>query len=335
MVTLAKEKVGLIIPSFMYSMPNGCVFPDQNGFCTDLQAGAWESTVKSVHAHGAKIIFQIAHAGAASDPSVNDGPTLGPSGFLPRSRAMTIAEIDAFIQSYIDAAKRLVKIGVDGINIHCAHGYGLGQFLSPYSNRRTDQYGQRRTRIVEEIVSAVKKVVPEDFAIVSKINGHDCISEGVTPQICADNVRILSASGIQMFEISTGFLNAMTMSRADFKEGRVFRNAKTEQIEYWKAVQKNFNPEFPYSQGYTVRYAEVIRKVNPNVPLAIVGGLRNFDQMEKLVKEGKCDLVSMSRPFIRDPHLVRRFLDGEIDEVECKSCNQCFCRPVKCHFPSE
>jgi 2,4-dienoyl-CoA reductase-like NADH-dependent reductase (Old Yellow Enzyme family) len=315
-------------------MPDGMVFPGQNGFCNDRHSAAWESTVQEIHHHGAKIIFQIAHAGAAADPAANNFMTRGPSGFLPNSREMTISEIEELIQSYVCATKRLLRISVDGIMIHCAHGYALSQFLSPWANRRTDKYGfSTRTRIVEEIVREVKKIAPADFAIVCKLNGHDCIDGGVTPEICAENVRVLSETGVQMFEISCGFLNGMTMSRATLKEERTFRNPRSGQLQFWKDFLKRFDPEFPFSEAYTRPYAEIVRRANHNVPLAIVGGMRNFSAMEELVAGKNCDLVSLSRPFLRDPYLVTRFYTGELNEVECVSCNQCFCRPVKCYFP--
>jgi 2,4-dienoyl-CoA reductase-like NADH-dependent reductase (Old Yellow Enzyme family) len=334
LINLAKGKVGLVVPGFMYSMKSGRVFKGQCGFSTEDHANAWESTVAAIHAQGSKVVFQIADAGAAADPAAIDGTPRGPSAFRPGSRAMTNQEIEELVQSYGTATKRLVKIGADGVMVHCAHGYGLGQFLCPWANQRTDKYGgENRSRIVEEIVAEIKRVAPDGFAIVSKINGNDCVEGGVTPELCGEYVRKLSAVGIQMFEISCGFLNAMTMSRAILQEGRSLKSSNVDHLPYWKMILSRINADFPFTRGYTVRYAEVVRRMNPKVPLAIVGGLRSFRMMEKLVTERKCELVSIARPFVRDPFAVRRFFDGELEEVECKSCNQCFCRPVSCRFP--
>jgi 2,4-dienoyl-CoA reductase-like NADH-dependent reductase (Old Yellow Enzyme family) len=317
----------------MYSLKSGRVFDGQCGFCTEEHADAWALTVKEIHSQGSKVVFQIAHAGCAADPASIDGTPRGAWGYLPGTRAMTLQEVEELVQSYVSATKRLVKIGADGIMVHCAHGYGLAQFLSPYSNKRTDKYGgQNRSRVVEEIVREIKKIAPDQFAIVCKINGHDCIDGGVTPSLCAEYVRTLSASGIQMFEISCGFQNAMTMSRASIRPDRKLKNGTPEQIEYWHNILRRYSPEFPFSHGYTVEYAEVVRKVNPGVALAIVGGMRKFVEMENIVKAKKCELISIARPFLRDASLVKRFYEGQIDEVECKSCNQCFCRPAGCRF---
>jgi 2,4-dienoyl-CoA reductase-like NADH-dependent reductase (Old Yellow Enzyme family) len=320
----------------MYSLPHGKVFHGQTGFATDAHAETWRPIVNRIHSFGSRVVFQIGDAGARADGAAIGGAPRGPSGFLPGSRAMTIAEIEELVQSFVAAAKRLVRIGVDGINLHCAHGYGLSQFLSPVSNRRTDLYGgspENRARIVREIATAVRKVTPSDFAITVKINGHDGVPGGVTPELCAQYVQMLARDGVQLFEISTGFGNPMVFSRADLKEGRVPRAQDKEQ---WSGLLKAIEPEFPFSEGYTKPYAEIVRRANPGVDLAIVGGNRTFAEMEKLVAEGRCEFIAISRPFIRDQKLINRFFKGELDKAECVSCNQCFLKQDKgivCRFP--
>ena len=337
MIDLAKGKCGLIVPGFMYPVETGRCFIGQTGFTNDAHADAWKDTVEKIHALGSKIVFQIAHAGCASRPEGIEGEPRGPSGFLPGTRAMTIAEIEELIQSYADATKRLVRIGADGIMIHCAHGYGLAQFLSPYANKRTDKYGgsvENRARIVREICAVVRKAAPEGFAIIAKINGHDGRPGGTTPDLCAQNVAIMRKEGVHLFEISCGFLNAMVMSRAILREGLTIRNGSKEDFERWNGLRSMINPEFPFWNGYTQKYAEVVRRANPGVDLAIVGGNRDFRAMEELVEQGKCEMVSIGRPFIRDPFLIKKFLEGKVDASACVSCNQCFCFPVRCRFPS-
>jgi 2,4-dienoyl-CoA reductase-like NADH-dependent reductase (Old Yellow Enzyme family) len=340
-VSLAKGGVGLIIPGFTYSLPHDSVFYGQSGFSSDAHANAWLSTVQAIHSHGSKVIFQIGHAGARADPVAIDGVPRGAWGFLPGTRAMTIAEIEDLIESFRIGAQRLMRIGVDGVMLHCAHGYGLSQFLSPVSNRRSDRYGgsiENRARIVQEIAREIKKIASADFAVICKINGHDGVEGGVTPEVCGKSVELISKEGVELFEISTGFGTemAMVMSRSILKEGRSVRNPRGDENERWKAVLKTINPEFPFSYGYTAKYAEIIRRMNPGVELAIVGGNREFKAMESLVSEGKCEMVSIGRPFIRDPNLINRFKSGELDGAECLSCGQCFLRrPAQCLFPEE
>jgi 2,4-dienoyl-CoA reductase-like NADH-dependent reductase (Old Yellow Enzyme family) len=261
----------------------------------------------------------------------------GASGYLPGTRDINVSEIEELVQSFVNAAKRAVRIGCDGLMVHCAHGYGLSQFLSPFSNRRVDRYGgspENRLRIVVEIVREVRKVVPDRFPILCKINGHDGLENGVTPEICAKNVQVLSKEGVGLFEISTGFQNVMVLSRSELCEGRTVRGGSEEEIGRWKGFLRGINPEFPFSYGYTARYADVVRRFNAGVPLAIVGGNRRFSDMENLVASGKSEFVSIARPLIRDPNLINRFKNGQLEVAECRSCNQCFVRsPASCLFP--
>jgi 2,4-dienoyl-CoA reductase-like NADH-dependent reductase (Old Yellow Enzyme family) len=220
-------------------------------------------TPYKIHSFGSKIVLQLADGGVASNPAAIDGVPRGASGYLPGTREMSIPEIEDLVQAFANAAKRAVRIGWDGVMVHCAHGYGLSQFLSPFSNRRTDRYGgsiENRARIVQEIVMELKKVVPDRFAIVCKINGHDGLENGVTPEICARNVELLSKEGVHLFEISTRFQDRMVMSRAILQEGRTVRGGSSEEIAQWKEILKKINPAFPFSYGYTARYAEVVRK---------------------------------------------------------------------------
>jgi 2,4-dienoyl-CoA reductase-like NADH-dependent reductase (Old Yellow Enzyme family) len=216
----------------MFALKSGRTTVGQCGFSSDAHAAAWADPVRQMQSFGAKVIFQIA------------------DGYRPGTRAMSIAEVEQLVQAFADAARRVVRIGGDGIMVHCAHGYGLSQFLSPFSNRRTDRYGgslENRARVVVEIIREMKKVIPLNFPIVCKINGHDGIDEEVTPEICARNVQLLRKEGVELFEISTGFQNVMVLSRGLLVEGRTVRNGSKEEIARWKEILRAINPEFPFS----------------------------------------------------------------------------------------
>lgn len=341
-VNLAKGRTGLIIPGFMYPIKTGRVFFGQTGFANNEHAEAWSQVVRDVHFYGSKIIFQIAHGGCACDPQAIGQRARGPSGFLPETQEMTIQEIEEVIESYGKATKRLVDIGADGIMIHIAHGYGLSQFLSPYANKRTDKYGGEsifnRIRMIQEIAREVRRVAPDNFSIIAKINGHDCVPGGVTPILCAKAVQLLKSEGIQLFEISCGFLNARTMSRPEKEFPLKVRCDEEMWNKQYKERFVGTLEGFNYSEGYNVPYAKTVRQLNPEVPLSVVGGLRKFSYMEDLVNEKHCEMVSLGRPLIRDAKLVERFYNNKLDTAECKSCNQCFLHDAKsgaaeCHFP--
>ncbi|OHS99612.1 oxidoreductase, FAD/FMN-binding family protein [Tritrichomonas foetus] len=342
MVDLARGRVGLIIPGFMYPYKVGRVFIGQTGMSSPAHASAWQKTVDDIHYYGSKVIFQIAAGGIACDPNSIGGPELvsGPSAniFGRKNRELSKIEIDMIVESYINSAVHAASVGVDGVMIHYAHGYLLSQFASPASNQRKDEYGgsiENRARIIRRIADGIREAVGDKFAIIAKCNGHDCLENGITPEICAETINEVKKSKIDLFEISTGFLNAINMSRG---EKRPINPRNHNEV-----LKQNYDmfwtqPEYEkYKEGYTVDYAKVVRNRNPDVKLAIVGGHRSFDKMEELVIRGRCEMVSLARPLIRDPFLVDKFYSGKLKVAECLSCNQCFLKPpgkpVSCQFP--
>lgn len=350
MVDLAKGKVGLIIPGFMFPYKTGRVFLGQTGMSTPFHAEKWRKTVDKIHQYGSKVIFQIAAGGIAcryGDDNKNQlikGPSPNVFGRTD-IHELTRIEIDEIVESFVNASVFATKIaGGDGIMVHYAHGYLLSQFASPAANHRTDEYGgsiENRSRIIRRITESVDRAINQNkkernFAIIAKCNGHDCFeNSGITPEICADTIKEVKKSGIDLFEISCGFLNAFNMSRGIKQPIR--KNLQSKMQEIYDGFCTVYNKNFPFNEHYTAKYAEVVRYINPDVKLSIVGGNRSFDQMEKLVSSGKCEMVSIARPLIRDPFLIKRFYEGKLNKAECQSCNQCFIHGgtnhVACTFP--
>ncbi|EAY15668.1 4Fe-4S binding domain containing protein [Trichomonas vaginalis G3] len=263
---------------------------------------------------------------------------LGPSPYGENSRAMTEAEIEDTINDFVNSAKIAELTGADGVQIDCGHGNLLSQFLSPALNQRTDSWGgddENRLRIVHEIVKNIRKEVKKNFAISVKINGHDCIKGGVTPELAAK--YIMKLPDVQMFEITCGVLNQMTSIRSRTNEESMTRNATEEQKVKIKKTASKADPEFPFYEGYNNKYTEEIRRiVGPNPTLAVVGGLRQFSMMEKIVKDGTVDFVALCRPFIRQPTIVAEFKKNAT-KSKCHSCGECSLkRPtnaIECTWP--
>ena len=336
---LAKGKVGLIIPGYMYPLKSGRCFFGQTGIYSKKHIDVWKSTIDFCHKHGSKIVFQVADGGCACMKEAIDNQTpRGAYPFRPDTRQMTIAEIEELIESYRKIAIDLEKAGADGIMIHLAHGYALSQFLSPAINHRNDKYGgsfENRLRIAREITQTVRKAVGPGFAIISKLNGHDCIEGGVTPDLAAKHVYYLKQDGIQMFEVSCGFLNRMTMSRAYHMQHIPKHEKELTENDYQTMLNQSVTG-FDYEEAYNLPYARIIKKTNPDVLLSVVGGMHNFENMESIVKNGESDFISIARPLVRDPFLVKKFAEGKIKETPCKHCNLCFFSGghlCHCHYP--
>lgn len=313
---VADGEMGLIISGSTSIGGNSKANKGQCSLATDDHINNWIDTIKYIKNKGSHFMFQLTDAGYISRPEVLKEMPRGPSaGIVPNTREMTINDIEETIQLFINAAKRAQNSGSDGVQLHGAHGYMLSEFLSPYGNRRTDRYGgshENRVRIVREIVDGVRDVCGKDFCLSIKLNGSDCRgSEGILPEEAAKTVSLLS-DRVDLFEISCGFINKGPTSI------RIPNNSKS-------------LPGYPFSEGYNMEYAKIIREKNKNVPLGVVGGFRSKVKMEEALKSGHVDLVSLGRPVLADAFCVKHLMEGD-QKCKCISCNKCLVKPeTKCY----
>lgn len=339
---LALGEVGLIVPGFVYPMKKCQVVAGQTGMYTPSHAEAWRSTIEAIHQETkSKIIFQLCHGGSKSSPKITGVAAEAPTAMNSNTRQMTISDIEQTIQSFIEASINLKKCGADGVQLHCAHGFLLSAFLSPYLNHRHDDYGgspENRIRIVKEIAEGIRKANGPDFFISAKINAEDYDDDdyegGITPCICSWYISQLPM--INLFEISAGIGKKTYAARIRY-DRKLFNKmikppeAAIEAIKKAKAASSGV----PYHEGYNIESVKKIRKLVPNAKLAVVGGLRKYDTMNKVVKAGIADIVSMSRPFLRQPNLVKKF-KTTLKESKCISCGLCSFAPsdeTKCFYP--
>jgi 2,4-dienoyl-CoA reductase-like NADH-dependent reductase (Old Yellow Enzyme family) len=312
---LGSGDLGFIISGYQYVMTNGIQLPFMVGNYTDDQVDGLSRLASAVHASGGRLVVQLVHAGSLGNPELfKDGDLLwGPSA-IPHASGqavpveMTVSDIRTLVEAYSRAAARSVEAGVDGIQLHGAHGYGINQFLSPYWNRRGDSYGghqQGRYRLLGEILEAVRAAVGPDIPVMIKINAHDFLECGLLPDETISVCRRLTDDGIDAIEVSGG------SSASGKKQGPVRKGIA--RIE---------------DEGYFVEFARAVRE-SVSVPVIAVGGVRSFQKASDIVSENKADYVSMSRPLIREPHLVCRWKSGDLSRATCISCNGCFETGIK------
>jgi len=229
-------------------------------------------------------------------------------------RALTLEEIDEIIEAFAEGVRRAREAGFDGVQLHAAHGWLLSSFLSPHTNRRQDRYGgstENRTRIVREIYERAREKVDEDFPILIKINTTDFLPTGTTLEEVAKVGEILSAAGFSAIEASGGMWEAMARSQDELGWLPVFMPESRVGI-------KNRDQEAYFLEG-----AQKLKR-HTNTPIILVGGIRSMARIEQVIEVGGADFVSMARPFIREPNLPNRWLEGEgSDKAECISCNAC------------
>lgn len=308
MKRFAEGGVGLIITGFAFVTREGRAAPWQMGADGDAFLSRLKEMTDAVHRADGKIALQIVHGGCYSATQLTGQEALAPSthesGAIPRCREMTVAEISQVVAAFGESASLAKKAGYDGVQIHAAHGYLLSQFLSPYFNKRKDAYGgsiENRSRIVLETLQSVRQAVGSGFPILVKINSEDFVDGGLTVDEMLRVVELLEQAGIDAIEMSggtvyaSGAYSAIRVGALDTPEKEVF---------YREAA---------------ARYKEKI-----GVPLMLVGGIRSFAVAEKLVTDGLADYISLCRPLIREPALVKRWKSGDLRKSTCISDNACF-----------
>ena len=312
MEELAKGQVALLITGGAYVDPAGQSDFQQLGIYDDCLISSYCNMVKIVHRQNSKIILQIVHAGCRSARHLTHLPFFGPSSIKIEKygycEEMSEEQIKKSVKDFTRAAIRASRIGFDGIQIHAAHGYLLSQFLSPYFNKRKDKYGGNilnRARFLLEIIHSIRTELGSKFCVTVKLNSEDFIENGFSLEDMVQTCLLLEKERIDAVEISGG-------------------------IEIKGSKHTPYRTTSCHSDGQEVYYekAAELFKRNMVIPLILVGGIRSFKTASSLVTEEKADFISLCRPFIREPDLVKRWQDGDKRRATCISCNRCL-EPAK------
>lgn len=259
-----------------------------------------------LHGYGAQLSLELHHGGRQAAPSASGRQPIAPSpigssamgpGAIPRE--MTDADIRAVIGAYTRAAERCLAAGVDMINLHGAHGYLLGQFLSPQSNHRTDEYGgplENRARLALEVLAAVRHVVGPDYPISYRISAVEFVDGGLQLD---DSIRfavMLRDAGIDMVDVAGGTYESMSM---------IFQGSAA-------------------PRGGFVPYAAAIKQAVGDLPVGVAQKLNDPVFTEQAMIEHGLDFVSLARGFHADPHFVRKLQRGAPEDIlPCIACNAC------------
>lgn len=308
---LAEGGVGLIVTGITYIHNSGQRFEFQNSIASDDCIPELRKLTTCVHNRGAKIAVQLFHAGreGASFFKSKSKLAIAPS-FInddryfteKQYRSMIGEEIWVLIHAFGDAAKRAQEAGFDAVQLHGAHGYLLSQFLSPYSNRRTDDWGgvlERRLRFHREIYSDIRAKVSEDYPVLMKVGVQDGFPGGLEFGEGRLAAQLLAQWGFDALEISIGL-----------------RGKRFEGTEFRTGID-SLNRE-----GYFRDWCKMI-KYEVEVPVMMVGGLRTFELMEEIVQRGEADFISLSRPLIKEPGIIDQWKKGNHHKARCVSCNKC------------
>jgi 2,4-dienoyl-CoA reductase-like NADH-dependent reductase (Old Yellow Enzyme family) len=302
---LARGEVGLIVKGHLYVSDKGKAHEGMAGISQDYHIPKLRELVDAVHSNGGIIAAQLNHAGINS---IID--KAGPSEFRGVARGDTViearelyeSEILEIVKDFGVAAERAVDAGFDMVQIHGAHGYLISQFLSRYVNKREDGWGDSlggRMKLLRVVYQEIRERIPDDMPLMVKINSDDFTPTGF---LVEDAVRVaeeLSVMGIDLIEVSGGGV------------GR-------DESFYSRAGSK----ELELSEADFVGHAKVIREKTGDTPLALVSGIRTLSTMEAIIERDIADMVSMCRPFIMEPDLVKKLNAGQ-QEASCITCDAC------------
>ncbi len=290
----AKGGAGLVIFEASAVEARGRISPADLGIWEDGQVEPLARVVRFVESQGAVPALQLAHAGRKASvqapweqggapllPAAGGWAVVGPSEVPFADGHSTPAALDeaglrGVVAAFGAGAKRAVAAGFKAVEVHSAHGYLLHQFLSPLSNRRNDGYGgdfAGRTRLVREVVSAVRAAVPDSMPVLVRVSATDWAEGGWTPDETVELARGLRGLGVDLVDCSSGGL-----------------------VPYAKV---------PAAPGYQVPFAERVRR-EAGVASAAVGLITAPAQAEAIVSGGQADLVLMARELLRDPHFPLR-----------------------------
>ena len=256
------------------------------------------------HKGGSALIVQLCHSGIKSRSLPN--PLVGPSPCEPAPgvvvRALTVDEIHALVDDFAAAAVKCRNAGADGVQIHNAHGYLLATFFSPCTNRRTDEYGgsvENRARIILEIYDAIRAAVPDPaFVIGIKTNLSDLIDPSITRDDVLYLCRELESRGLDFAEFSCGLMPGGP-----------------------GPAKYLLMPEEPYQPIFYRSTADIAKELR--IPVFGVNGYRSVEQIERCLNESEIQGISLCRPLIREPGLVKRWKEGDTRPSTCVSCAAC------------
>ena len=303
----AKGGAALIHLESTYVSPEGRGNPYQVGCHGDHVIPGLTRVADAIHEHGGKLAIQLNHGGRQSSAIAHHRQPIAPSavpcsfldpGSIPRE--MTRVDIDRVISDFVRATERCLKAGVDMIHIHGAHGYLLGQFLSPQSNKRVDDYGgslENRARLALEVLAAIRATVGPDYPIGYRLSAVEYVDGGLQIDESAQFARMLADAGIDLIDVAGAVYESMA---------KMFQT-----------------PESPKG-GFVAEAAAIRAAVGELTPVSVAQRLNDPEFADAVMAREGFEYITLARAFHADPYYVRRLTEGGPKAIlPCIGCNTC------------
>lgn len=298
----AKGGFGLIITEDNAIEPRGAGFPNLPGLWEGINFEKHKELTSRIKKHGAKIFVQIYHAGREASQDIIGLQPVAPSpihdpAIYEIPHELSIEEIEELENKFVYSIIKAKESGYDGVELHGAHGYLINQFVSPFSNKRTDKYGgnlENRMRFPLNIIKKAFDKVGNDYTITYRISADEFVEGGLTIEDSKIIGMILEQQGIKAIHVSGGV----------YKTGHL--------------------PSAPY-QAKTALFSDLAKEVKTvlNIPVIAVNKINTPYVAESILNQGKADFVAIGRASIADPYFPKKILEGKIDDIiPCIACDQ-------------
>lgn len=295
-VARAQGGVGLIMTEYAFVQESGRSSDHQICVSDDRMVPGLKKMADAVHEHGAKICLQLQHGGRRSITELTAPSPIPMDLKQPVPRALSTAEVYQLVDDFIAGAVRAQKAGFDMVEVHCAHGYLLNDFVSPHANRRTDEFGGTmagRAKAPVMIIEGIKKACGADYPVSVRMSAEELVTDGQRKRDCAAMAQLFEAAGADLINVSCG-VNGVGYGIAP------------------AAVQT----------GHNVEAAEAVAEV-VKIPVSVAGRINEPEYAEAVLRGGRIQFVSIGRALFADPDFVNKAAEGREGEIcPCVGCLQ-------------
>jgi 2,4-dienoyl-CoA reductase-like NADH-dependent reductase (Old Yellow Enzyme family) len=300
----AEGGVGLIVVEATVVHPSGIGWVRQLRIDDESFVPGHERLIKRLSSTGVKVMLQIHHAGRQTTSRLAPGGPVSPSATTcskvgEQARELTLDEITELVEAFVVAAERALRAGYDGVEVHGAHGYLVHQFLSPHTNRRSDDYGgsaKSRLRFAEEIISGVRKRCGSDLVLGYRVSAEDGVPSGLTVSDSIAAMARLAEQGLDYVSVSTGMAEGSEKPIATADEA----------------------PE-----GWLLEHARAFTAALP-IPTITVGGLARPDLAVETIVSNAAPLVALGRGLLAEPRWLLKVQERRYDQMAiCVRCRRC------------